>query len=399
LAALGHPEQKLPPVVHVAGTNGKGSTLAFLRAALEAAGFSAHVYTSPHLVRFNERIVAAGRIVDNATLAEILTACELANGGAPITFFEITTVAAFVAFARTRADYALIEVGLGGRLDATNLVERPAVTAITPVSLDHQHYLGTTLDAIAGEKAGILKPGVTGVIGPQPPEAMAAIARRAGAIKAPLYRHGTEWFVERAGNRLRYRGRSGTHELPLPNLEGAHQIDNAGLALACLEILDAVPLYDDAVRRGLINARWPARLQRLTHGPLVETLPPGTELWLDGGHNPAAGEALAQMAEGWRDKPLGLVVGMLDSKDSAAFLAPLARHVAALRTVTLPGEHAFVAPATLAAQAAEHGIADAAPAADTANAVASLAATLAAPARILICGSLYLAGAVLAENG
>jgi dihydrofolate synthase/folylpolyglutamate synthase len=273
------------------------------------------------------------------------------------------------------------------------------LTGIAPVSLDHQHYLGDTLDAIAGEKAGILKPGVAGVIGPQPSEAAAAIARRAEAVDAPLYRHGVEWTIERAGQHLRYRGRGTALDLPLPNLEGAHQFDNAGLALACLETLGVVPLDSDAVHAGLTHARWPARLQRLTRGPLVDALPAGTELWLDGGHNPAAGEALARMAEGWRDRPLGLVVGMLDSKDSASFLAPLARQARALRTVALPGEHAFVAPATLASQACAAGIADAAPARDAADAVAALAATLGPRARILICGSLYLAGAVLGQNG
>jgi dihydrofolate synthase/folylpolyglutamate synthase len=385
--------------VHVAGTNGKGSTVAYLRAALEAAGRTVHVYTSPHLVRFNERIVVAGETIDDATLSEILAACEAANDGAPITFFEITTVAAFVAFAQKRADYALIEVGLGGRLDATNLIERPAVTAIAPVSLDHQHYLGNTLDSIATEKAGILKPGVTAAIGPQPDEATAAIARRARAIGAPLYRHGAEWFVERIGNGLRYRGRSGAHDLPLPSLPGAHQIENAGLALAALELLGAPPLDGAAVKRGLTEARWPARLQRLARGPLVEALPRETELWLDGGHNPSAGAALARQAEGWRDRPLGLVVGMLDSKDSAEFLRPLAPHAAALRAVALAGEHAFIAPATLAAQARAAGMAEAAPAADVATAVADLSRTLGPRARLIICGSLYLAGAVLAENG
>jgi dihydrofolate synthase/folylpolyglutamate synthase len=385
--------------VHVAGTNGKGSTVAFLRAALEAAGRAVHVYTSPHLVRFNERIVVAGEIIDDATLADILATCETANAGAPITFFEITTVAAFVAFAQRRADYALIEVGLGGRLDATNLVAQPALTAITPVSLDHQGYLGTTLEAIAGEKAGILKPDVAGVIGPQLPEAAAVIARHAEEVGAPLYRCGTEWRVERAGDRLHFIGDSGGYDLPLPNLPGAHQIDNAGLALACLELLGTVPLDGDAVRRGLTEARWPARLQRLRHGPLVDALPAGTELWLDGGHNPAAGEALAQMAESWRDRPLGLVVGMLDSKDSTAFLTWLAPHAKALRTVALPGEHAFIAPATLAGQASAAGMTDSAPADSVTEAVAALARSLVAPSRILICGSLYLAGAVLAENG
>jgi dihydrofolate synthase/folylpolyglutamate synthase len=389
----------LPPVVHVAGTNGKGSTVAYLRGALEAAGFTVHVYTSPHLVRFNERIVVAGETIEDATLAEILAACEAANDGAPITFFEITTVAAFVAFARQRADYALIEVGLGGRLDATNLIERPAVVAIAPISLDHQHYLGNTLDSIATEKAGILKPGVTGAIGPQPDEAAAAIARRAQAIGAPLYRYGAEWFVERVGDRLRYRGRSGSHDLPLPGLPGAHQIENAGLALASLELLGALPLDSAAARCGLAEARWPARLQRLTRGPLIDALPRESELWLDGGHNPSAGAALALQAEGWRDRPLGLVVGMLDSKDSTEFLRPLAPHVAALRSVALAGEHAFIAPATLAAHACKVGMVDAAPAADVASAVADLARRLGARARILICGSLYLAGAVLTQNG
>ena len=398
LARLGDPQELLPPVVHVAGTNGKGSTVAFLRAALEAAGYKVHVYTSPHLVRFNERIRVAGRLIGDAALNAILEECEAANGDAPITFFEITTAAAFLAFARTPADVALLEVGLGGRLDATNVVARPAVTAITPVSMDHMHYLGDTLAAIAGEKAGILKPGVPAVIAPQAPEAEAVIEARAEAAGAPLRRAGREWRFAPREDGFRFEGTRWRLDLPGPALPGAHQIGNAATALACLEELHGLILPEAALRRGVQDAEWPARLQRLRSGRLAALLPPDWELWLDGGHNPAAGEVLARFADAWRDRPLHLVVGMLDSKDNAGFLRPLAPHVAAARTVAIPETPASLGAADLAAAARSVGIA-AAPSAGIAAALADLAARTQGPARVLICGSLYLAGAVLRENG
>jgi dihydrofolate synthase/folylpolyglutamate synthase len=304
LAALGNPQDALPPVIHVAGTNGKGSTVATLRACLEAAGFRVHVFTSPHLVRFNERIRIAGTLIDDATLADLLEECERANLGAPITFFEVTTTAAFLAFARTPADFTLLEVGLGGRHDTTNVVRRPLVTAITPVSLDHQAFLGDTIAQIAGEKAGILKPSVPAVIGPQLAEAERVIEARAAALGAPLYRWQREWRAEERAGGMRYEGGRWHLDLPLPSLPGAHQLANAGTAIACLEQLAGGSLSATAIADGLRHIDWPARLQRLQRGPLVEILPRGWELWLDGGHNPAAGEVLGAAAAGWRDRSI-----------------------------------------------------------------------------------------------
>lgn len=398
LAGLGDPHRHLPPVIHVAGTNGKGSTVAFLRAMLEAAGKTVHTYTSPHLVRFNERISVAGRDVDDEALSALLLECEEANRGEPITFFEITTAAALLAFARTPADVALLEVGLGGRLDATNVVERPAVCAITPIGLDHQQYLGDTLTLIGGEKAGILKAGVPAVIAPQPPEAARAIDARADAIGAPLHRAGREWRVAPAGDGFEYAGSRWRLQLPLPALPGRHQIDNAGTAIACLERFEPGIVSPEAIREGLGTVRWPARLQRLGSGPLQALLSSGSELWLDGGHNAAAGAVLAAMARGWSDLPLHLVVGMLDTKDAAGFLAPLAPHARSLRAVPIPGAEAGLSAEALARAARSVGL-DASEAPTVADAIAAIVAEAGKPVRILICGSLYLAGAVLASDG
>lgn len=399
LAALGHPERRLPPVVHVAGTNGKGSVLAYLRAMVESAGRRVHVYTSPHLVRFNERIRLGGKLIAEEALVGLLEECEHANGGDPITFFEITTAAAFLAFAREPADLLLLETGLGGRLDATNVIDRPLATAITPVSYDHMQFLGNTLAAIAGEKAGILKPRVPAAIGPQPPEALKVIEARAAAIGAPLHRFGTQWSVEPAADGLLYRGHSGARRLPAPVLPGRHQIDNAGVALACLELMGPdFALTDTELAAGLRSAEWPARLQRLVRGPLVAMLPNDSELWLDGGHNPAAGAAMAEMSKGWQDRPLHLVFGMLDTKEPRDFLRPLVALVRSLVAVPIPGEHASLTAAQVAGHARAVGIA-ATEAPGVNAAVAAIARAETGPCRILICGSLYLAGSVLAENG
>jgi dihydrofolate synthase/folylpolyglutamate synthase len=397
LAALGNPQDNLPPVVHVAGTKGKGSTVATMRACLEAAGYHVHAYISPHLVRFHERIRVAGRLIEEDRLIALLEECERANRDAPITFFEITTAAAFLAFARTPADSVLIEVGLGGRLDATNVVRRPAVAAITPVSLDHQAFLGDTVAAIAGEKAGILKTGVTAVIAPQPGEAAAVIEARAEAVSAPLYRARHEWCCEVSGAGMRYEGERWRLDLPLPSLIGAHQIVNAGTAIACLERLSRFDIPAEAIADGLRHIDWPARLQLLRRGPLVDAAPPDWELWLDGGHNPLAGEILGDVAAGWHDRPLNLVVGMMNTKDAAGFIAPLAKHARALWAVTIPGEKNALPAEVIAAAAASAGLP-----AQTADSV--LAAIRDIPvhggnARVLICGSLYFAGRVLAENG
>lgn len=409
LARLHHPERRLAPVVHVAGTNGKGSTIAFLRAILEAAGYRVQAYISPHLVRFAERIKLVGGIIDEAGLTALLEECERANRGEPITFFEITTAAAFLAFARQEADVLLLEVGLGGRLDATNVIERPALSVITPVSIDHTQYLGESLEGIASEKAGILKPDVTAVIGPQPARAETAIETHAKRVGAFLYRYGRDWRIEQRGDGFRYEGRRWQVDLPQPNLLGAHQLVNAGIAVAAAECLDRFRISSEHLQAGLIHAEWPARLQRLTRGPLVDALPGnGWELWLDGGHNAAAGEILAAQAARWRDgvarekssggKPLGLVFGMLKTKDAAGFLSPLAAYATALRAVAIPGETNSLSAEEACAQARAAGHkAEAATSVEAA--VRDLVGQLGRPSRLLICGSLYLAGKVLAENG
>jgi len=397
LAALGNPQDHLPPIIHVAGTNGKGSTIATMRACLEAGRYRVHVFSKPHLVRFHERIRLAGRLIEEDRLIELLEECERANEGRPITYFEITTAAAFLAFVRTPADVVLLETGLGGRLDATNVIRHPAATAITPISLDHQAFLGDTIAAIAGEKAGILKPGAPAVIGPQPSDAALVFDTRAAEIGAPLYRFAEEWRCTANNGGMRYAGRHWQFDLPLPSLPGAHQIINSGTALACLEQLAGFPLSRDAIAAGLCQIDWPARLQRLQIGPLIAMLPEGWELWLDGGHNPGAGEVLGAMAAGWRDRPLYLVTGMLNTKDAAGFLAPLAPHARALCAVTIPGEDNPLPAGDIAAAARSVGLS----AEESPSVTAALDAIAArpGPARVLICGSLHLAGIVLALNG
>ncbi len=395
LARLGNPQEKLPPVIHVAGTNGKGSTVAFLRACLESMGRRVHAYTSPHLVRFAERIRLAGRLIDEEALVAVLEECERLNGGEPITFFEITTAAAFLAFSRMPADFVLVEVGLGGRFDATNVIARPAVTVITPVSLDHQQFLGDTVAKIAFEKAGILKPGVPAVISRQKPEGAAVIDARAEALGAPLFRQDAEWEVRRrADGGLSYRGHS-AFDLPPPGLLGPHQYDNAGAALAALDCLKDLSLPPQALAQGMRQVEWPARLQRLSEGALARLLPAGAELWLDGGHNAAGGAALAAAVESWRDKKLAHVFGMLKTHDAAGFLAPFAPHAAALEAIAIPGEENSLSAEDAAAAARTAGLP-----ARAHNSIETAVAAAAAPrTRVLICGSLYLAGRVLAAAG
>ena len=398
LSRLGDPHEKLPPVVHVAGTNGKGSSIAFMRAMLEAAGYAAHVYTSPHLVRFNERIRLAGRLIDEGALFDLLQACERANAGDAITYFEITTAAAFKAFAETPADIVLLECGLGGRYDATTVVDRPALTAITPVSMDHMQFLGNTLAQIAGEKAAIQKPGVVSVIGPQADVAGRVIETEAEARGAKLFRAGHEWSAHAETSQLVYASPAGSRKFPLPALPGPHQIGNAGLAIAGLEKLSEFKVLDSNIVTGLRTVDWPARIQHLTRGPLVDLLPGGWELWLDGGHNAAAGEMLAAVAADWDAQPLHLVFGMLDSKDPAAFLAPLVTRASGLQAVVIPEEDASLSADALVRAAASLGLAGA-EASSVTDAVRRIVGDTHGPARILICGSLYLAGQVLAENG
>jgi dihydrofolate synthase/folylpolyglutamate synthase len=398
LDRLGNPERRVAPVVHVAGTNGKGSVLATLRAILEAAGYKVHVYTSPHLVRFHERIRLAGTLIGENALAAALEECEAVNGGAPITFFEITTCAAFLCFARTPADAVLLETGLGGRLDATNVIARPRLTVITPVSIDHVQYLGDTLEAIAKEKAGIVKAGIPVVVGPQPAAAAAVIARHAAALGAPLMRAGTEWTVERTAEGLHYRGPRADWHLPAPRLPGPYQYDNTGTALACVELLDEYAVGPDALRRGLGTVEWPARMQRMTKGRLHALLPEGWELWLDGGHNAGAGQAIAAVLAGWKDRPLHLIYGMLNTKAADGFLKPLARHATSLRAVTIPGEAASLTAEEAAQRARDAGFA-ATPSPGVEAALADIVAREPNPARVLVCGSIYLAGRVLATSG
>jgi len=393
LGRLGHPERAIPPVIHIAGTNGKGSTQAMIRAGLEAAGQKVHAYTSPHLARFHERIRLAGSLIAEDHLASVLAECEAANGGAPITFFEITTCAAFLAFARTGADWTLLEVGLGGRLDATNVIDAPRLTVITPVSLDHEQYLGDTIAAIAGEKAGIIKRGVPVVVGPQAEEGLEVIEARAARLGAPVLAAGQHWQAREERGRLVFADETGLLDLPLPNLAGPHQIENAGAALMALRRLGFGEAECEAA---VTRAEWPARMQRLRRGPLVEAA--GTcELWLDGGHNPAGGAAVAATLARMPARPTHLVVGMLNTKDIAGYLRPLAAVAASLTAVSIPGEKN-----TLPAAATQEAARAAGIAAETAESVGAAVARLAAAhpgARILICGSLYLAGSVLRENG
>ncbi|MFV0244162.1 MAG: bifunctional folylpolyglutamate synthase/dihydrofolate synthase [Qingshengfaniella sp.] len=390
LAAMGHPERALPPVIHIAGTNGKGSTLAMIRAGIEGAGQSAHVYSSPHLARFHERIRLAGKLIDEAALSALLDDCLTANGPEQITFFEITTVAALVAFARTPADWTLLEVGLGGRVDATNVLDTPALTIITPVSLDHEQFLGDTLTKIATEKAGIIKRGVPCVVGPQTDEGLAAIEARADQLGAPLLVHGQHWHAWMERDRLIVQDENGLVDLPLPVLRGAHQITNAGAAVVALRRLG---FAEPALEAAVTQADWPARMQRLT-GTAWNRLAPEAELWLDGGHNPAAGIALAETLDALPPRETHLICGMLNTKDVSGYLRPLAKAAASLTAVSIPDSDATLSAKDTAGAASRAGFAQTRTAPDTATALRDLAET-SPGSRILICGSLYLAGAIL----
>ena len=388
LAKLDHPERRLPPVIHVAGTNGKGSTCAFLRGMGEAAGLRVHVYTSPHLIRFNERIRLAGALVSDPVLAAGLEEVEQVNAGAPITVFEVTTAVALMLFARTPAELCVLEVGLGGRGDATNVISRPAASAITSISLDHRDLLGDTLEAIAAEKAGIIKPGVPAAIGAQPEAVRAVLCAQAAAQRAPVLLRGRDWDTGEGF----YRDAAGTLRLPPLSLPGTHQWDNAGIALTAMRAA-GIGVPDAALAAGLARAEWPARLQLLT-GRLAALLPPGWELWLDGGHNPGAGAALAAQLASWSDRPVHLVVGMKQAKDADEFLRPLLPLAAGVWAVAEPEQH--LALPVEAIVAASRGVALVGP--RVADALRQLPAE-ATPGRVLICGSLYLAGEVLKQDG
>jgi dihydrofolate synthase / folylpolyglutamate synthase len=406
LERLDHPERKLPPVIHVAGTNGKGSTIAYLRAILEAAGLRVHVFTSPYLVRINECFrlgrVGGGVLVGDDELRAAFEHCERVNDGAPITIFEIETAAAFYLFAQNAADVVLLEVGLGGRLDATNVIDAPLATVIAPVGMDHTEFLGDTLTAIAAEKAAILKRNVPAISAEQTPEAMAVIERQAGRMHAALHTAGQEWSVNVERGRLVYQDERGLMDLAAPRLFGRHQFDNAGLAIATLRAIDAFKVDTAAFEAGIINAEWPARMQRLTTGALVDQAPKASEIWLDGGHNADGGRVTAAALGDLEERvsrPLVVIAGMMANKDAGAFLANFAgltRHIIA---VQIPERDNAMPPDTLADAARQLGM--------RVETAASVEAALRAltrlayevPPRILITGSLYLAGHALAANG
>jgi dihydrofolate synthase/folylpolyglutamate synthase len=406
LAALDHPEKKLPPVIHVAGTNGKGSTIAFLRAMLEAAGQRVHTYTSPHLVRFNERFrlgaEGEGKLVSDEELIAVFEECERANAGAPITVFEITTAAGLLLFARHPADVLLLEVGLGGRLDATNVVDEPLATVITRVSIDHVDFLGDTLEKIATEKAGILKRGVPAIVAAQPRDALTAIERQAARLSAPLKIAGEDWTATEERGRLVYQDEAGLLDLPAPKLYGRHQFENAGLAIAALRAIASLKIPPAAFEAGMVKADWPARLQRLGHGKLAALVPAGSELRLDGGHNPDGGRAIAAALADLEERvsrPLVLIVGMLASKDCAGFLGNFTGLARRMIAVPVPGADKSLSAEAVADCARQIGLS----ATSRDNLTEALEAArkldLDPPPRILITGSLYLAGEVLRENG
>ncbi len=393
LKLLGNPEKNLPPVIHVAGTNGKGSTQAFLRAMMEAAGLKVHAYTSPHLVKFHERIRVAGKLIEEAKLSALLEECEAANAGEPITFFEITTTAAFLAFTRTPADYLLLEVGLGGRLDATNVIAKPKACAITSIGLDHQQYLGDTIDLIAREKAGIIKRGVPCIVGQMPVNARSAIEDVAENIAAPLSIAGQDWDCFIQNGRMVFQDGDGLLDLPLPKLLGPHQIGNAGNAIALVRAIKNPRITEDHIALGLQTVEWPARLQRLKGGALSQHC---DELWLDGGHNADAGVVLAQTLKTMPKKPLIIIWGMLNTKDATQFFRPLANLADHVVTLAIPNE-----PNAISAEQLADTLRDLGTPASTADSVIDAvkkAARISPAARVLVCGSLYLAGHVLAAE-
>lgn len=403
LERLGDPHKLLPPVFHIAGTNGKGSTVAFLRSILEAAGKSVHVYTSPHLVRFNERIVLAGREITDAALIEAMEQCDQAVGDQKLTYFETITCAALIAFAETPADYLILEVGLGGRLDATNVLEKPLATSVSSVDLDHQQFLGDSIDLIAAEKAGIFRRGAPAVIGKQSPDAMSVLQRCAGDVGAAIFAYGEQWSIFSEHGRLIYQDEDGLSDLDTPRLYGAHQIENAGLAIATTKAA-GLNIADNVLSQGVSQAVHPARLQRLVSGPLIDMaqdlLREEPEIWLDGGHNPHAGRVIARAMADMEDRharPLAMIAGMQANKDARGYFEPFAGLAAEVFAVAAAQDG--VASADEVAAAAQSAGLRAQACASTAEAM-RLACTreLKEPPRILIGGSLYLAGEILKDH-
>jgi dihydrofolate synthase/folylpolyglutamate synthase len=392
LENLGNPQNDLPPVIHIAGTNGKGSTQAMIRAGLEAAGKKVHAYTSPHLARFHERIRLAGELINEDHLTEILDECYAKNGGETITYFEITTAAAILAMARTPADYTLLEVGLGGRLDATNVIKQPLLSIITPISIDHEQFLGNTLTKIAGEKAGIIKRHCPVIVAPQPEEAMDVIEQTAERNHAQIIAQGQHWHIDTERDGLMFQDETGVLQLPRPNLPGGHQIENAGTAVAALRHLG----FNTEICEGAVSqARWPARMQKLQTGPIIDSAP-NAEIWLDGGHNPAAGQAIGHHLGTLENRPTYLICGMLNTKDIGGYLTPIAPHIEKLIAVSIPGEMNTLPAANTAAEARDAGM-QAEMAEDVLAATRNIV-KITPNARILICGSLYLAGNILRNH-
>tara|TARA_B100000214_G_scaffold308406_1_gene239774 strand:+ start:1806 stop:3113 length:1308 start_codon:yes stop_codon:yes gene_type:complete len=402
LDRLGNPEENLPPVIHVAGTNGKGSTVATLAAIYRSAGYRVHIYTSPHLVSFTERIVVSGSEISKAYLEEVLIECENANGGDNITFFEITTAAAMLAFSRNPADLLLLEVGLGGRFDATNIIENPTLSVITSVSMDHQDFLGKTIDKIAFEKAGILKPSVSAIIGPQTNEALNVIKRRALELGSSAYVFGEDWNISPANKQLIFEMGSERRIIPRPNLLGDHQIQNAGCALASVKLLNSqFPVSPQEIDMGLVNINWPARLQKLKEGALIENLSEDVEIWIDGGHNQGAAKAIASTLRDWRDEcpeiSIHMIFGALNSRSPQNFLQYFTNVIDTIRTVNIPREANALSASEIETAAIECGL-EAYPAKGISPAITDIIFNSSGKRRILICGSLYLAGAALREN-
>lgn len=404
LKGLGDPHKHLPPTIHVAGTNGKGSTIAFMRGVFEASGYKTHIYTSPHLVRFNERIRLAGRVIADHDLEALLDEVMRVNAGASATFFEVATALAFTAFSRVPADIVLLETGLGGRLDCTNIIDRPQASVITMVSSDHAEILGPSLSAIAAEKAGIIKTGRPCVIGPQTESAKAqgvpeVFVRKAQALDSPLFRHGSEWFIDGSQRRMRFTFGEDVLDLPLPGLAGPHQIGNAGTALAALKLVhSAFPITPQAIHTGLTRPDWPARLQKIEPSFWGEMAwPQGWSLWLDGGHNDSAGDALAAQARLWRQEDglnLHIIIGMMGSKHPQEFLSPLLREAASLTAIPIPDEPASHPPEAILEAAGSFAPKTMAP--NLESALAALTERF-PPGRVLIAGSLYLAGHILSK--
>lgn len=394
---LGGPQNKLPPVIHVAGTNGKGSVVACLRAILEAAGLRVHCYTSPHLVRFHERIVLAGLQIEESNLRELLDECEQVNAGRPITFFEIITAAAFLAFSREPADVVVLETGLGGRLDATNVVTKPLMSVLTPIDIDHEYFLGDTLEAIAAEKAAIIKPDVPAISSLQRPKAAGVLKDRAAEVGVKLDFQDENWSVSTVGQTMAVRVNGRRRVFAPPALEGDHQVRNAGLAVAALLTQDRIDIPDVAFNKGLRSVRWPGRFQKLKSGPLVDLLREGQSLWIDGGHNAAAAGAIVATLKTWRPTPIHLIVGMLKSRTRESFLKPLGTLDAPMTLVAIPDEENTWQAKALLREAEKLGLL--ARAADGFEAAVTEAARSVGPnGRILVCGSLFLCGHVLRNH-